>query len=83
MLKRRSFLAGILAASVAPAFVRSGVLMPVKEIWVPNNGYAFTFGPRIITFPSHPRPGDIFIVKGDDLLLKFHGENLASGACIA
>ena len=35
MVKRRSFLAGILAAGVAPAFVRSGVLMPVKQIWVP------------------------------------------------
>lgn len=36
MLKRRSFLASILAAGVAPAFVRAGVLMPVKEIWVPE-----------------------------------------------
>lgn len=35
MIQRRSFLAGILAAGVAPAFVRAGVLMPVKEIWVP------------------------------------------------
>lgn len=29
-------MASILAAGVAPAFVRSGVLMPVKEIWVPE-----------------------------------------------
>ncbi len=35
MIQRRSFLGAILAASCAPAFVRSGVLMPVKEIWVP------------------------------------------------
>lgn len=35
MIQRRGFLGAILAAGVAPAFVRSGVLMPVKEIWVP------------------------------------------------
>lgn len=36
MIQRRSFLGVILAAGVAPAFVRSGVLMPVKEIWTPG-----------------------------------------------
>lgn len=36
MIARRSFLGAILAAGVAPAFVRAGVLMPVKEIWVPG-----------------------------------------------
>ena len=35
MIARRGFLGAILAAGVAPAFVRAGVLMPVKEIWVP------------------------------------------------
>jgi hypothetical protein len=35
-MQRRSFLAGILAAAVAPAIARSGVLMPVKPpIWTP------------------------------------------------
>jgi hypothetical protein len=35
-MQRRSFLGSILAACAAPAFVRAGVLMPIKEpIWVP------------------------------------------------
>lgn len=33
MVTRRSFMAAILAAGVAPHVVRSGVLMPVREIW--------------------------------------------------
>lgn len=41
MTTRRGFLASILAAGVAPAFVGSSVLMPVRkivapEIWVPS-----------------------------------------------
>lgn len=37
-MQRRSFLASILAAATAPAFVRGGVLMPIKQpIWVPPN----------------------------------------------
>ena len=38
MIARRGFLGAILAAGIAPAFVRAGVLMPVKEIWVPPQG---------------------------------------------
>lgn len=34
-MKRRSFLAGILAAGMAPAAVGSGILMPVRKVWVP------------------------------------------------
>lgn len=35
-MQRRSFLGSILAACAAPAFVRAGVLMPIKPpIWVP------------------------------------------------
>lgn len=35
-MQRRSFLAGILAAATAPAFVRASVLMPIQQpIWVP------------------------------------------------
>lgn len=35
-MQRRSFLGAILAACTAPAIVRSGVLMPIKQpIWVP------------------------------------------------
>ena len=35
-LSRRSLLGGILAAAVAPAIVRSGILMPVRQIIVPE-----------------------------------------------
>lgn len=35
-MERRSFLAGILASCAAPAFVRSGVLMPVKSLILPS-----------------------------------------------
>ena len=34
-MKRRSFLAGILASGFAPAFVGSSVLMPVKALALP------------------------------------------------
>lgn len=35
-MKRRSFLAGILASGFAPAFVGSSVLMPVKKLALPT-----------------------------------------------
>lgn len=34
-MNRRSFLASILAAGTAPAFIGSSVLMPVRRIWTP------------------------------------------------
>lgn len=34
-MQRRSFLAAMLAASTAPAYVGSGVLMPVKKLILP------------------------------------------------
>ncbi|MGE4243704.1 twin-arginine translocation signal domain-containing protein [Ramlibacter sp.] len=37
MTTRRSFLAGILAAGVAPAAVGSGILMPVRKIVMPGD----------------------------------------------
>lgn len=35
-MQRRSFLAGILGACAAPAYVKAGVLMPVRSIIVPD-----------------------------------------------
>lgn len=35
MIARRGFLAGMLAAAAAPAFVRSGVLMPSRALILP------------------------------------------------
>ena len=37
-MNRRGFLAGILAAGAAPAFVGSSVLMPVRKIILPESG---------------------------------------------
>lgn len=35
-MQRRSFLGGILSTGMAPAFVKAGILMPVKKIIIPN-----------------------------------------------
>lgn len=37
-MKRRSFLASMLAAGMAPAIGHAGILMPVKKIFVPEQG---------------------------------------------
>jgi hypothetical protein len=39
-IKRRGFVAGILAAGIAPAFISSKVLMPVRKIWTPPTSMA-------------------------------------------
>lgn len=36
-MQRRSFLAAVLAAATAPAIARSGILMPVRKVWVPED----------------------------------------------
>jgi hypothetical protein len=46
-IQRRSFIAGILGAAMAPAIVRSGILMPVKRVWVPE-GVTLTFTQEIL-----------------------------------
>lgn len=43
-MNRRSFLQSILAAGVAPAFVGSSILMPVRKLWVP---------PQVMKFAAH------------------------------
>jgi hypothetical protein len=35
MTTRRGFLAAALAACAAPAYVKAGILMPVKKVWNP------------------------------------------------
>lgn len=35
MTTRRGFLAAALAACAAPAYVKAGILMPVKQVWAP------------------------------------------------
>lgn len=45
-MKRRSFLANILAAGVAPAAIGSGILMPVKQIIIPQHYKSLRGGER-------------------------------------
>lgn len=47
-IKRRGFLGAILAAGVAPAFVGSQILMPVRKIIVPDQQIAAEPLPEII-----------------------------------
>lgn len=52
-MRRRSFLAGmagILAASMAPAAVRGGILMPTRQVWTPE--------------PWQPAIGDRISIEG-------------------
>lgn len=56
MMRRRSFLASILAAGFAPAAIGSGILMPVRQLVTP---WA-TFGAgRTITLPRSGNVGDV------------------------
>jgi hypothetical protein len=38
-MNRRGFLGSILAAGYAPAAIGSGVLMPVRKVWVPEQHF--------------------------------------------
>jgi hypothetical protein len=39
MTSRRGFLAAMLAAASAPVFIKSSILMPVKKVWMPQDGH--------------------------------------------
>jgi hypothetical protein len=43
-MNRRGFLQAILAAAVAPAFIDSKILMPVRQLIVPNLELSTSFG---------------------------------------
>lgn len=52
-MNRRSFLQSILVAGVAPAFIGSSVLMPVRKIWEPKYTYSFLeIDVRIHSWPA-------------------------------
>ena len=46
-MNRRGFLGSILAAGFAPAFVGSGVLMPVRQIILPAASESWVYIPRL------------------------------------
>jgi hypothetical protein len=60
MVSRRGFLGAILAAATAPAVARSGILMPVKQVWVPDQKLA-------VVPSSEPDKeyGGLFFLRGD------------------
>lgn len=66
-MKRRSFLAAMLAACAAPAYVKAGVLMPVRKIIVPRvfpmeigryDGFRFIESPMLQTWGDNLHDGD-------------------------
>lgn len=70
-MNRRSFLGSILAAGVAPAFVGSSVLMPVRRIiseWEYYTPSLFAFDPAApngdwSTIFRYKRVGDLIVVE--------------------
>ena len=62
-MNRRGFLSSILAAGIAPAAIGSGVLMPVRKIWTPENNLLkaeMIIQEALITLEA----GDIFTISG-------------------
>jgi len=59
-MRRRGFLAGILAAGVAPAAVGSGVLMPVRSLYLPPSiGSAITQTSDLVLQVTRERRDDL------------------------
>lgn len=48
-INRRSLLGAMLAACAAPAYVKAGILMPVRKVWTP-------FAPKRIAVPTGLMP---------------------------
>lgn len=68
-LSRRGFLAGILAASIAPAILKSGIIMPIKPRLILGDGIAlFSMShPRNIAVATVNSTGSIsLVIKGRD-----------------
>lgn len=67
-MNRRGFLAGILAAGVAPAVVGSGILMPTRKLVTPDlviTPLATDFHPNAIQLTTSAlRVGDVFTIEG-------------------
>lgn len=62
MIARRGFLAGILAAGVAPMFIKSGILMPSKALVDSTGRLLFRDKPTLIT----AEPGKAYFVHDVD-----------------
>lgn len=64
MTTRRGFLGAILAAGMAPAVVGSGILMPIKKVWVPDEP-VLTPAETVNIVGGHGlRIGDRFTISG-------------------
>jgi hypothetical protein len=62
MMNRRSLLGAMLAACAAPAYVKAGILMPVRKVWTP-----FTLGMDLAKAPD--QQGSLAIFDGAGNLL--------------
>lgn len=52
MVNRRGFLTGLVSALAAPAIVRSGILMPLRGVMLPESpGFIITPGGVLMPFP--------------------------------
>lgn len=71
-MNRRGFLGAILASAAAPAFVRSGILMPVRQpISVPGDLEFIAASekmlagmPSLLTTSARVSVGDVFTIAG-------------------
>jgi hypothetical protein len=68
MITRRSLLAAMLGACAAPAYVKAGILMPVRKVWTPQIITFDNAAPRVITLPAalNGWPGLMVHVKNTD-----------------
>lgn len=61
-MNRRGFLGAILAAGVAPAIIRGGILMPVRQIAIPTTTeIAAITGNRLLTIDQITREAMIIL----------------------
>ncbi|MEI6283299.1 MAG: hypothetical protein WCP82_11410 [Alphaproteobacteria bacterium] len=65
-LSRRGFFSGLVAAAVAPAIVRSGLVMPIKPSLVP--GFTVTLPAGMMDYAVRFCPGDSHLQQMADLL---------------
>jgi hypothetical protein len=64
MMQRRGFLGAILAAGVAPAFVGSSVLMPVRKVLAAEPAQIIAPASTIFAPSGGIIPGDVFTIAG-------------------
>lgn len=75
-LSRRGFLSGIIAAGVAPAFVRPGLIMPIKPalvataapLWILDNQVAYVSQRWVVVPWRYTEAGRVIALEPIDLM---------------